>query len=1043
LLDEVSAADPPALVCLRREGRFAERLYALPELPESSPRLRDGGVVLITGGTGGLGLLFARALHDLCRARLALTSRWTPPPEETWPERARRDDKIGRALARILDLRAQGAEVLVVEADVADRAQVARALEAARTRFGALHGVIHAAGILHPDPAVEKTPEGAARVFGPKVHGAFHLDELLADEPLDLFLQISSQASQFPTPGQVDYAAANAVLDALAENRRRHCGLSCAIGWGAWQETGLAVTHLRRRLEGTRDGAASHAGGAPDSDFGTLEHPVLRSWARESGGELVYRGLLRRGHWLVDDHLLDGQPLLSGTTVLQLIRTAFVDHSTAPGAVELTRVVFERPVFTGDDGTEIELRFARSGEEEAFTLRSRPQETRDEWQVNSTGYVRRITAGPKSSPSFWPHLRQEFAPTALFGGGHLTGGPRWQWRWTELTHEGRIWKRVALRPEFAPDLEVFDLHPALLDGALYPPIDGEECVPHTYDSIRIFAPLVPEVRSVADHRQLGAAQARDITITDLDGNTLIEVEGYVHRNLAGSRLLQESQARRKTRDDAAGPVPGPCRVVVTELGSLESLRREAFVPREPGPGEVQIEIHAAGLNFRDVLTALGQMPGVGAGPLVPGGECSGVVRAVGAGVRHIAPGDSVVAIARDTLATHTTTLAHRVAVMPGSVDFERAAGIPIVFLTAQHALETLARLAPGERVLIQAAAGGVGLAAIQIARLRGAEIFATAGHPEKRQYLRALGVEHVFDSRSLAFVDEVLTVTRGEGVDVVLNSLAGKFIPASLGLLRSEGRFIEIGKRDLQADTPLGLAPFLRNLTFAAFDLGRLIDERPPAGALMLDALMDRFARGELRPLPTDVVAFESAEIGFRRMAHAEHIGKIVFQVRPDTSLRGAVARAFEKTYGQGVPVDWGLDVFRRILSWSEAPPYVLAMGASVDGVAGLESRPRALARAGRSRDAVATAFRPAETTVERALTALWERILGFSPIGIDDDFFDLGGDSIEAIQMQHAIHREFDRRLRNTEFLADPTIAALAALIGASPRTGPAGLRA
>jgi phthiocerol/phenolphthiocerol synthesis type-I polyketide synthase E len=1040
LLREASAADSSLFVSLRPEARFVEQLYTLPALPEGSPRLRDRGVVLITGGTGGLGLLFAGALFDLCHARLALTARWAPPPEAAWPEQARRDDKIGRALAGILALRARGAEVLILQADVADRAQVAHALEATRDHFGGLHGVVHAAGAVHPSAAIDKTPESAARTFGPKVHAAFHLEELLGDEPLDLFLQISSQASQFPEPGQVDYAAANAVLDALAQNRaRRHRGVSCAIGWGPWQEIGLAADYLRLRLEAAGD----LVGSVRNIDFGYLAHPLLRSWARETGGEVVYRGVLRRGHWLIDDHLIEGQPLLSGTTTLQLVRTAFLNHSTEAGAVELTRVAFERPLFTEDDGTEFELRFTPTGEDEAFCLRSRPLGSRQNWQVNSSGYVRRTTAAPRPSPTRPRQTWSQLAPCRLFGGALLSGGPRWKWRRVQLEHNDHVWSHVALPPEFAKDLELFDLHPGLLDGALTSSTvaDSKERVPHTYDSIRIFAPLAPEVLSVTSYRRLGTSDAQDTTIIDLHGKILIEVEGYVMRHLQGSSLVQESRARRTAKGAAAAAGSGPRRVTVTELGSFDSLRVEAFAPRTPGPGEVQIEVHAAGLNFRDVLAALGQMPDVGPGPLAPGGECSGVIRAVGPGVRRLAPGDRVVAVARGTLATHVTTAAHSVAVMPANLDFDRAAGIPIVFLTAQYALETLARLVPGERVLIHAATGGVGLAAIQIARRLGAEIFATAGHTEKREYLRALGIAHVFDSRSLDFVEEIRAATGGEGVDVVLNSLAGRHIPASLSLLRSQGRFVEIGKRDLLADTPLGLAPFLRNLTFTAFDLGRLIDERHPGLSTMFDALMDRFAQGELRLLPTEVIAFENAEKGFRRMARAEHIGKITFRVRAETSTSSAVARAFEETYGMGVPVDWGLDVFRRVLSWSEVPPYVLAMGAVLDGVRAAEVRPRLVAGAGRRRDTVETEYRAPRTAVEQALTALWEKVLGFSPIGIDDHFFDLGGDSIEAIQIQHGIHRDFDLRIKNTEFLENPTIAALATLIGErpAPLTAPA----
>jgi len=756
---------------------------------------------------------------------------------------------------------------------------------------------------------------------------------------------------------------------------------------------------------------------------------------RAPGGDLVYRGELRRGFWLVDDHLLDGMPLLCGTAALQLARTAFLDHSTDGGAVELSRVAFLRPLFVAEGGMEIELRFSRFRDDEAFTLRSRAATSQGEWQVNSTGYVRRTAASPRPVPRVPPvHRWQEAATRRVFGGARLSGGPRWQWPRLELDHEGRVWDRMTLPPALAADVEAFDLHPALLDIATMGAARTlrTESVPHTYDCIRIFGGLAPDVLALAVARDAGSSTATDITITDLDGRSLLEIEGYVTRPIEGSSLAQESRDLRSPGDAPSDPGSGSRRVVVGEVGSLDSLRVEAFAPRDPAHGEVRIDVHATGLNFRDVLSALGQMPGVGSGPPVPGGECSGIVRAVGPGVRHLAPGDAVVAIARGCLGTDVTTAAHAVARMPGNLDFNRAAGVPIVFLTAQYALETLAHVARGERVLIHAAAGGVGLAAIQIARLLGAEIYATAGHPDKREYLHSLGIEHVFDSRSLSFVDGIRDATGGQGVDVVLNSLAGEFIPASLGLLRPEGRFIEIGKRDLLADTPLNLAPFLRNLTFSAFDLGQIVDARHPMLPAMFDALLDRFARGELRALPTDVVPFARAEEGFRRMARAQHIGKIVFEVRADTSERGVVARAFEEIYGTGVAVEWGLDVFRRILTWSDAPTYVLAMGSAVEGVGDSAMRPRRVSGAGRGREHLQTAYRAPATAVEKALALLWEKTLGIQPIGIDDDFVELGGDSIEAIQIQHAIHRDFDLRIKNTEFLAGPTIAALAALIAA-----------
>ena len=1038
LVDEAQVEKAPSLVALRPGARYEEQLYALPEMPRSRPRLRDGGVVLITGGTGGLGLEFARVLFDECHARLALTARWKPPPEHEWTTRARQDDRIGRALAAVLELRARGAEVLIVQAEIADRADVARAIESTRARFGALHGVIHAAGALQPTPVLAKTRANAARVFGGKVHGAFHLDELLADEPLDLYLPVSSQASHFPGPGQVDYAAANAVLDVLAQNRAvRHDGLACAIGWGAWQDVGLAVRRLEEELaaeEARR--AASNRGEGGDARATQLDHPILRARSVDPSGTLVYEGELHPGHWVVDDHRLDAKLILAGTAILQLVASAFAEHAPPPGAIDMTGIAFLRPVFTGDAGTSIRIVFAPSRDDESFVLRSRPRASDGEWQDNATGFVRRSRVDPRPVPDRPPASAFDgVEPQPPFGRGRLKAGPRWMWQRFVVEHAGRCWNRVVLPAEFVGDLEVFDLHPALFDGTMQEGgrhLGGREGVPHTYDAVRVHGRLTTEVLVVAEQRKSGATGVTDLVILDPDGRTLVEIEGCVMRPLEQSALAREGRARAIADEHTER------RVVVDEPGSLDSIRVVSFAPRAVADDEVEIEVRAAGLNFRDVLTALGEMPAAGPGPFIPGGECSGIVRAVGAGIDRFKPGDAVVAIARGTLGTRVVAPAHAVAIMPDNLDFARAAGLPIVFLTARYALETLGRLARGERVLIHAAAGGVGLAAIQVARRLGAEIYATVGHADKRGAVRSLGVEHVFDSRSLSFVEGVLEATGGEGVDVVLNSLAGEFIPASLRLLRPQGRFIEIGKRDLLADTALGLAPFLRNLSFAAFDLGQIVDARLPQVPRMFDELMDLFARGELVPPPTLAFPLERVAEGFRHMARARHIGKIVFEMRADADGRSDMARHFEEKYGAGVSVEFGRETFRRVLGSNSAPSYLLAMGAAVEGVGRSATRPRGVNEAQRSREGLSTPYRAPSTEVEKSLTLLWEKTLGVAPIGVDDDFLDLGGDSIEAIQLQHAIQRDFDLRIKNTEFLAQPTIAALSALIEArkSPST-------
>ena len=238
----------------------------------------------------------------------------------------------------------------------------------------------------------------------------------------------------------------------------------------------------------------------------------------------------------------------------------------------------------------------------------------------------------------------------------------------------------------------------------------------------------------------------------------------------------------------------PVQLVSTTPGILDGLKLQAMTRRPPGPGEVEIEVRATGLNFRDVLMAMGMYPG---GQDALGVECSGKVTAIGDRVEGLQVGDDVVGIAAGGFGTYVTTDARLVARLPKGLGFEEAATIPSAFLTADYTLNHLARISSGDRVLIHAAAGGVGMAALQLAKHAGAIIYATAGSAEKRALIQSLGVEHVMDSRSLAFAEEIMARTEGAGVDVVLNSLSGEFIPKSLSVVKPGGIFLEIGRRDI------------------------------------------------------------------------------------------------------------------------------------------------------------------------------------------------------------------------------------------------------
>lgn len=314
-------------------------------------------------------------------------------------------------------------------------------------------------------------------------------------------------------------------------------------------------------------------------------------------------------------------------------------------------------------------------------------------------------------------------------------------------------------------------------------------------------------------------------------------------------------------------------------GLLDDLTLSASVRRRPGPGEIEIQVHSVGLNFRDVMLAMGALPSDVNVEEDFGWECSGKVVATGDGVSGLEIGQDVMAIANPCFGSYATTDARLAVEKPGHLSFEEGATLPLASLTAHYALHQIGRLKGGERVLIHSAAGGVGLAAVRMARRLGAELFATAGSEGKRAYLKSLGIRHVFDSRSLSFADQVMEATQGEGVDVILNTIAGEAIQAGLSILRLGGRFLELGRRDIYQNAGLDLEPFRNNLSFCSIDLASLIRQRPGfVGPMLREALSDVLS-GAAEPLPLQVFSISDVSDAFQAMARAKHVGKIALRV--------------------------------------------------------------------------------------------------------------------------------------------------------------------
>lgn len=392
---------------------------------------------------------------------------------------------------------------------------------------------------------------------------------------------------------------------------------------------------------------------------------------------------------------------------------------------------------------------------------------------------------------------------------------------------------------------------------------------------------------------------------------------------------------------------GALRLEAGEGGGIEGLRWTPVARRDPGPGEIEIAVRAAGLNFRDVMWAMGVLPEEaiedGFAGATMGMECAGVVTRSGPGAAF-APGERVMGFAAAALATHAILADGAAARIPEGMGFEAAASLPVVFATAWRGLVDLGRLEAGETVLIHGGAGGVGLAALQIARARGARAFATAGSPAKRRLLTLLGAERVFDSRGLDFADAVMAATGGEGVDVALNSLSGEAMERTLGCLKPFGRFIELGKRDFYANTRVGLRPLRRNISYFGVDLDAMLAARPDSARPLLAALAEQAGAGALRPPPFRVAGPDEARDAFRLMQRSGHLGKIVIAPPPaPAAAKGAppLARADRAWLVTGGTRGFGLAFAARLAERGAGALWLVSRSGEID--AGERARLEAL----------------------------------------------------------------------------------------------------
>lgn len=553
-------AEPGTRVIAWRGGvRWQRHLApARPSTTAPKPRLRQGGTYLITGGLGGIGGLIAEWLAREQQAKLVLIGR-TPLPQradwDDWLARHKADDSIARAIVKVRELEALGATVLPLSADVAVADSMAEAVAQARSAFGTVHGVFHAAGVIRDGLIPLKSARDIEDVFSAKVYGSLILDEIFRESALDFMLLFSSTSSYIAPAGQVDYVGASAFVNAFAESCRgqRRYPVT-AVAWGIWKDVGMVG-----RLGAESEPAPADAGIALAEALPVASPHFERRYVSRDG--LAQRHLLTgtlsaQRDWVIDEHRLgSGEALLPGTGYLELIRAALAEIGSA-GAWQLSNLVFESPLFVAD-GADRSFRLSLRGDEQRWDVELLAAQG-DGFERCASARILPLQGGAPAPLTLSAiEARCTAATTAAAGSSslrtrqeaHLRFGPRWRVLKRLHLGEREALARLQLPADFEADLATHGLHPGVLDIAtgcamdLIPGYAGQDVAqnlwaPISYRGLRFHAPIEAEVYSWIRLAGEGSSvrsdfAAFDVSIVDAQGRVLVEVEQLTLRRLDG------------------------------------------------------------------------------------------------------------------------------------------------------------------------------------------------------------------------------------------------------------------------------------------------------------------------------------------------------------------------------------------------------------------------------------------------------------------------------------------------------------------------------
>ncbi len=543
LESELSRAGQNEIVAYRGGQRHVQRyVHRRPKVAEGLARgLKQQGVYLITGGLGGIGLTFAEHLAKRYQARLVLIGRTEIPERsgwDVWIQLHGEDERTSKKLSKLKELEAAGAEVMVGTADVTDIMAMRTVVKDALERFGRIDGVLHAAGVTNDDLIQMKRQATVEDTFAPKVHGTMVLERVLDEVPYDFMVLFSSTSTVIAPPGQVDYVAANAFMNAYAQSKASDDKpYFLALNWGIWNEVGLAAETIRSML-GTRK----------ESEPRPASHPLFDHKLNDGSDDRILRKSYSvRDMWVLNEHRTKGGiPLLPGTGYLELARAALSEFGET-GSFEIRDLFFLRPLRVDDGETKtVEVRLKPTPEGYDMIVRSEFEaEDRSGWENHGQArlLLRRLLpvvpvdidqlvarCGPARTPADTDDMQ---SPQEAF----LRFGPRWRVLKRAAFGDREAYGELSLGGTYLDDLPTWQLHPAMMDLATGFAMDliegytGQQLwVPVSYRSVKKHGPLPSHIRSWvrvrSDSSQLAGSASFDVTVTDAEGNVVVEVEGF-------------------------------------------------------------------------------------------------------------------------------------------------------------------------------------------------------------------------------------------------------------------------------------------------------------------------------------------------------------------------------------------------------------------------------------------------------------------------------------------------------------------------------------